>query len=103
MRGCVGLRPLRCPVAYAHLERTQRRRRMANHIDLKGRAAVVTGGAQGFGKAITERFVASGARVAIWDRDRALAEKTAGAFGDGVVVVACDVTEPADVDRARDA
>ncbi len=46
---------------------------MANSIDLKGRTAVVTGGAQGFGRAITERFVASGAKVAIWDRDTGLA------------------------------
>ena len=38
---------------------------MANDIDLEGRCAVVTGGAQGFGKAIAERFVASGARVAL--------------------------------------
>ncbi|MCA3571599.1 SDR family NAD(P)-dependent oxidoreductase, partial [Bradyrhizobium sp.] len=38
-----------------------------NKIDLDGRCAVVTGGAQGFGRAITERFVASGAKVAIWD------------------------------------
>ena len=42
---------------------------MANDIDLKDRIAVVTGGAQGFGKAITERFLKSGARVAIWDQD----------------------------------
>jgi NAD(P)-dependent dehydrogenase (short-subunit alcohol dehydrogenase family) len=53
---------------------------MANDIDLKGRAAVVTGGAQGFGKAITERFLKSGARIAIWDRDTALAEETAKAL-----------------------
>ena len=54
---------------------------MANDIDLKGRIAVVTGGAQGFGKAITERFLKSGARVAIWDQDIALAQKTAQALG----------------------
>ena len=48
-----------------------------NRIDLNGRCAVVTGGAQGFGRAITERFVASGAKVAIWDHDQPLAEKTA--------------------------
>ncbi|RTL91577.1 MAG: 3-oxoacyl-ACP reductase, partial [Bradyrhizobiaceae bacterium] len=36
-----------------------------NHIDLAHRCAVVTGGAQGFGRAITERFKASGAKVAI--------------------------------------
>jgi 2-dehydro-3-deoxy-L-rhamnonate dehydrogenase (NAD+) len=76
---------------------------MANSIDLKGRTAVVTGGAQGFGKAITARFVASGAKVAIWDRDTALAEKTAAALGERVVVIPCDVTDPAVVAQARDA
>ena len=76
---------------------------MANNIDLKGRTAVVTGGAQGFGKAITARFVASGAKVAIWDRDTALAEKTAAALGDSVAVIPCDVTDPAAVAQARDA
>lgn len=76
---------------------------MANNIDLKGRMAVVTGGAQGFGKAITTRFVASGAKVAIWDRDTALAEKTAAALGESVVVIPCDVTDPAAVAQARDA
>jgi len=76
---------------------------MANDIDLKGRTAVVTGGAQGFGKAITERFLKSGARVAIWDQDIALARKTAQALGGDVEAVACDVSDPAAVTKARDA
>ena len=46
---------------------------MSNKIDLGGRFAVVTGGAQGIGRAIVERFLDSGAAVAIWDRDPALA------------------------------
>ena len=71
-----------------------------NMIDLKGRAAVVTGGAQGFGKAISERFLRSGARVAIWDRDTALAEKTAKALGAEVHALACDVADPASVATA---
>ena len=37
--------------------------------DLNNRVAVVTGGAQGFGLAITERFIESGAKVIIWDID----------------------------------
>jgi 2-dehydro-3-deoxy-L-rhamnonate dehydrogenase (NAD+) len=71
-----------------------------NNIDLKGRVAVVTGGAQGFGRAITERFVASGAKVAIWDRDTALAEKTAKEIGQDVKVFACDVSELAPTEAA---
>jgi 2-dehydro-3-deoxy-L-rhamnonate dehydrogenase (NAD+) len=74
-----------------------------NKIDLNGRAAIVTGGAQGFGRAITERFVASGAKVAIWDFDQALAEKTAEAIGGDVRVVKIDVTDAAAVEQARDA
>jgi 3-oxoacyl-[acyl-carrier protein] reductase len=48
-----------------------------NRIDLDGRKAVVTGGAQGIGRAIVERFLASGAQVTIWDRDRTEAEAAA--------------------------
>jgi NAD(P)-dependent dehydrogenase (short-subunit alcohol dehydrogenase family) len=80
------------------------REAMPNKIDLSGRFAVVTGGAQGIGKAIVERFLDSGATVAIWDRDKAFAEKTAEEVkGRGkAIAVACDVTALADVERARD-
>ena len=61
-----------------------------NKIDLNGRTAVVTGGAQGFGRAITERFVASGAKVAIWDHDQPFAEKTAKEIGATAVYLASD-------------
>ena len=74
-----------------------------NKIDLNGRAAVVTGGAQGFGRAITERFVASGAKVAIWDNDQALAEKAAQEIGNAVSPYKVDVTDSAAVDNTRDA
>jgi subtilisin family serine protease len=42
---------------------------MSNQIDLKGRLAVVTGGAQGIGYAVAKRLTESGAKVALWDRD----------------------------------
>jgi 3-oxoacyl-[acyl-carrier protein] reductase len=74
-----------------------------NKIDLNGRVGVVTGGAQGFGRAIAERFVASGARVAIWDFDAALAEKTAKEIGGETRVFKVDVTDTATVEQARDA
>ena len=41
-----------------------------NDYNLKDRRAIVTGGAQGFGYAMTKRFLASGAEVIIWDSDQ---------------------------------
>ena len=41
-----------------------------NQIDLKGRVAVITGGAQGIGYATAERMLRSGAAVVLWDIDR---------------------------------
>ena len=76
---------------------------MPNAIDLKNRIAVVTGGAQGIGRAATERFVASGAKVAIWDHDIKLAEKTAKEIGAAVKAYPCDVTDYAAIEKARDA
>jgi NAD(P)-dependent dehydrogenase (short-subunit alcohol dehydrogenase family) len=78
---------------------------MSNKIDLNGRMAVVTGGAQGIGRAIVERFLSSGATVAIWDRDLALARKTADELKSAgrAIAVTVDVRDYADVERARDA
>jgi 2-dehydro-3-deoxy-L-rhamnonate dehydrogenase (NAD+) len=78
---------------------------MPNRIDLSRRVAVVTGGAQGIGRAVVERFLESGAAVAIWDRDAALAEKTAAELksrGD-VRAFTVDVTSLPEVERTRDA
>ncbi len=78
---------------------------MSNKIDLNGRCAAITGGAQGIGRAIVERFLVSGASVTIWDRDLALAEKTAAELKSQgkVIAVPVDVTALAEVERARDA
>jgi 3-oxoacyl-[acyl-carrier protein] reductase len=77
---------------------------MSNSIDLNGRMAVVTGGAQGIGRAIVERFLNSGAVVAIWDRDFRLAKNTAEelAAAGRVSAFGVDVRNYADVERARD-
>ena len=73
-----------------------------NHFDLKGRRAVVTGAAQGFGRAITERLLASGASVALWDLDEAATTRTAGELtGRGTVFTqSVDVSDLAQVDAA---
>jgi 3-oxoacyl-[acyl-carrier protein] reductase len=66
---------------------------LANRIDLEGRVAAITGGAQGIGLAIAQRFVTSGAKVALLDLDIALAEKAAAALGAGTVAVQTEVTD----------
>jgi NAD(P)-dependent dehydrogenase (short-subunit alcohol dehydrogenase family) len=73
-----------------------------NRIDLDGRRAVVTGGGQGIGRAIAERLLASGAAVALWDRDRPLVEATREALArqGEVVALAVDVTDLAAVEAA---
>jgi 3-oxoacyl-[acyl-carrier protein] reductase len=78
---------------------------MANMIDLNGRCAVVTGSAQGIGRAIAARLLESGASVAIWDRDGKLAGEAAAALGgDGrVEAIAVDVTRLTEIEAARDA
>jgi NAD(P)-dependent dehydrogenase (short-subunit alcohol dehydrogenase family) len=76
-----------------------------NRIDLEGKRAVVTGGAQGIGLAIAERLLASGAAVSLWDQDQALLEATRGnlAVRGDVQAVAVDVTDLGAVEAARDA
>ena len=107
MDGCHLLERLLIPrfCRYTIAARAQRPGRdMTNKIDLAGKFAVVTGGAQGIGRAIVERFLDSGASVAIWDRDTALATKTAGEIAKRgkAIAVSADVTNYQDVERARD-
>ena len=52
-----------------------------NRIDLDGRVAVITGGAQGIGYAIAERYLASGARVVLWDIDKTRLDEAAASLG----------------------
>lgn len=69
----------------------------AGHGLLRGRTAVVTGGASGIGHAVARRFAAEGAAVAIADIDGAAAARAAaeigGWAGTGAVGVAMDVAD----------
>jgi 3-oxoacyl-[acyl-carrier protein] reductase len=73
-----------------------------NQIDLKGRRAVITGGAQGIGYAIAERLVKSGAAVSLWDIDGKLAASAAETLSALGVAhgIGVDVTKPSEVDAA---
>ena len=73
-----------------------------NAIDLKDRVAVVTGGARGIGQAIVNRFLKSGARCSIWDKDEAAAQEFVSQLDDPsrVEVQPVDLTSPESVAEA---
>src|ERR1700683_37682 len=73
-----------------------------NVYDLNGQTAVVTGGAQGIGLAVATRILASGGRVAGWDRDRTLLEKTVSALAapDRTAGVPTDIADLTAVEAA---
>ena len=70
---------------------------------LKDKTIIVTGGGGGIGGATCERLALEGARVAVFDRDLAAAEKTAAritAAGGRALAVACDITLRSQIDAA---
>ena len=60
-----------------------------NKYNLINKVAIITGGAQGFGLAITKRIIQSGGKVIIWDIDekeakKAIKEINSDIFGDQI-------------------
>ena len=73
-----------------------------HQYELRGRRAIITGGAQGFGRAVAERLLQSGARVSLWDRDLEVlpaAVRELSALGE-VAMAQVDVTDAGRVDAA---
>jgi 3-oxoacyl-[acyl-carrier protein] reductase len=73
-----------------------------NKIDLHGRSAVITGAAEGFGRAVAERFLESGAAVSLWDQNGDLLSSTASALSSRgrVHTAVLDITDLHGVDAA---
>ncbi|MBN8944297.1 MAG: SDR family oxidoreductase [Rhizobiales bacterium] len=67
---------------------------------LKDKVAIVTGGAQGFGKGIAETFAAEGCKVAVFDLNEDGAKEVAKGIGRKAMGVKCDVSKAKDVQRA---
>ncbi|KAL3253450.1 hypothetical protein ABHI18_009490 [Aspergillus niger] len=67
---------------------------------LQGKTALVTGGAQGFGKAIVSKFIAESARVPVLDIVEPGPEYSQGDFSTNVTYVSGDVTSPEDWRKA---
>jgi len=70
-----------------------------NEIDLLGRNAVITGGAQGIGLAVAKRLAQSGAKISIWDRDTGLLQDIEKEFNADVSIhkVKVELTNPESV------
>ncbi len=90
-------------IEYWELEEAKLRRLPAPK-PLAGRAALVTGGASGIGRAIATRLAAEGAAVAVADRDADGAAAVAAELGgpDVAVAIGVDVTDEAAIAAAVD-
>ena len=69
-------------------------------MDIKGKVALVTGGASGLGAATVRMIVGSGGRAVILDLNEKLGAGIVGELGDSVRFVRADVSDPGDVEQA---
>ena len=65
---------------------------------LAGKRILITGGGTGLGRAMAERFVALGARVAICGRRAEVLDETARALGEAVETRVCDIRDASAVE-----
>jgi 3-oxoacyl-[acyl-carrier protein] reductase len=72
-------------------------------VDLEGKVAVVTGAAQGIGRAIAEALLRNGARLTICDIQKENGQAAAAELGPDVAFLHCDVSDPAQVRNVIDA
>ena len=77
-------------------------------FDISGRAALITGGSRGIGRAVAERLAQHGANVVILGRNRAPAEEVANVInqrsdGGRAIAVTTNITRAAELDAAVDA
>lgn len=72
-----------------------------NNLDMKGRSAIVTGGASGIGLAIVKRLAQSGANVAIWDmNEKTMADVAKSISGVKVHTAKVDISKLSEVESA---
>ncbi|MCE5198075.1 MAG: SDR family NAD(P)-dependent oxidoreductase [Armatimonadota bacterium] len=67
------------------------------NLNLQGKTAIVTGAAQGIGKAIAEELVECGASVVVADMDADLGQATASELGENAVFMPCNIANYSDV------
>jgi len=72
-----------------------------NQIDLNGQVAIVTGGAQGFGLGSAKRFINSGAKVSLWDRDGDALKAACALLGPQASMKVVDITDFPGLERAH--
>ncbi len=68
--------------------------------DFSNQTAIVTGGAQGIGRAVANRLAEAGARLAIWDRDAELAREAATEIDGSAFACEVDISDYDSVEKA---
>tara|TARA_R110002110_G_scaffold406421_1_gene626359 strand:+ start:170778 stop:171554 length:777 start_codon:yes stop_codon:yes gene_type:complete len=73
---------------------------MNDRLDFSGKVVLVTGGAKGVGRGITERFLAAGAQVVVCGRSQP--ERLPSSNGNAAIFTACDVKDHEQIDACID-